>query len=71
MRKICNIWKTNAILIIICTKLYIVLAMSLPDVGLWAKTQLKKAGILKDPARSEPTPTTEAADPRTAACNKF
>lgn len=36
-------------------------------VGLWAKIPLYEAGNLKDPALSEPSPTTEAAEAISAA----
>lgn len=44
--------------------------IDLPDVGLCPKTPVKKAGILIEPAKSEPIPITEAPAPSNAPLNK-
>lgn len=44
--------------------------IDLPGVGFSPKMPLKKAGILMEPAKSEPSPITEAPAPSNAPLNK-
>ena len=48
----------------------IIKKINLPGVGLCPKTPFKKAGILIEPARSEPIPITEPPAPSNAPLNK-
>lgn len=44
--------------------------IDLPDVGLNPKMPLRKAGILIEPAKSEPSPITEPPAPSNAPLNR-